>query len=314
MLAATLLAPMVLFPILTASSDLVVNRCDDASQWRGGSPETVLVKEGAGAVRWIPSQNVELSTRAIPHDWSGGNCLRFWMHSAKATGSHLTVVLPSASPTREGPDYFSLNFQVDWQGWREILAPFAEIGRVRQPEGWQKIDSFRLHAAWNPVQKINREDAFVIDDIRVTKCSWRGMLMTDREFFAALDRDASGTGEDSLGRFGRRHDGGQGRFSRLFPPPAVGQVDGQLVGASAAAGPAPAAPPGRRYAQSPPAFQRQDVSAGREDRLGLESGEPGANRRRWNGMRFSIATFSFTIWPRPIGSRATPAMRRRSWP
>jgi hypothetical protein len=192
MFAATLLAPMVLLPILTASSDLVIDRCDDASQWRGGIPETVLVKEGAGAVRWIPSQNVELSTRAIPHDWSGGNCLRFWMHSAKATGSHLTVVLPSASPTREGPDYFSLNFQVDWQGWREILAPFAEIGRVRQPEGWQKIDSFRLHAAWNPVQKINREDAFVIDDIRVTKCSSRGVLMTDREFFEALDVTLAG--------------------------------------------------------------------------------------------------------------------------
>jgi hypothetical protein len=182
-----LLGYALLLPLLTTPADLIVNNCDNAKQWHGASRETVLVKEGAGAIRWVPSQNVEVSTRAIAHDWSGGNCLRFWLYSAKATGSRLTLVLPSADPAREGPDYFSLGLRVDWQGWREIIVPFDEIGAVRHPVGWHKIDSFRLHAAWNPANKIDPDDAFVIDDIRVVRFSKTNTLMTDNEFFAALD-------------------------------------------------------------------------------------------------------------------------------
>ncbi len=180
-------APALLLPLLAAPSDTMVNNCDDARLWRGGIAETVLVKQGTGAVRWTPSRNVELSTGAIAHDWSAGNCLRFWMYSAKATGSRLTLVLPSEDPVQEGPDYFALGLRADWQGWREIVAPYAEIGKARHPVGWHKIGSFRLHAAWNPAVKVNPEDAFVIDDIRVAKLSKAGTLMSDAEFFAALD-------------------------------------------------------------------------------------------------------------------------------
>ena len=183
----TLLGSALLLPLLTASSDVMVNDCDDAKQWRGASREATLVKEGGGAIRWTPSQNVAVSSRAIAHDWSSGNCLRFWMHSAKATGSRLTLVLASADPAQEGMDYFSLGLRVDWQGWREIIAPLKEIGAVRHPAGWHKIDSFRLHAAWDPASKINAEDVFVIDDIRVVRLSKAGTLMSDKEFFEALD-------------------------------------------------------------------------------------------------------------------------------
>lgn len=187
MTAAFVMASTLMLPLLGAPGDLMVNTCDDARQWRGASREAALVKEGTGAVRWVPSQSVELSTRHIPHDWSSGNCLRFWMHSAKATGSRLTLVLPSEDPSREGPDYFALGLRVDWQGWREILAPLDEIGKVRHPMGWHKIESFRLHAAWDPAIKVNADDAFVLDDIRVVRLSKAGAILSDQEFFAALD-------------------------------------------------------------------------------------------------------------------------------
>lgn len=182
-----LLGAVLLLPLSAAPTDIIVNNCDDAKQWHGASREATLVKEGAGAIRWAPSRSAELSTKAIVHDWSRGNCLRFWMHSAKATGSRLTLVLPSEDTAQEGMDYFSLGLRVDWQGWREIIAPFNEIGKARHPLGWHKIESFRLHAAWDPATKVNPEDAFVIDDIRVVRCSMAGVLMSDKEFFEGLD-------------------------------------------------------------------------------------------------------------------------------
>jgi hypothetical protein len=184
LLGSALLSSMPLAP-----AGLIVNNCDNAKQWRGASCETLLVKEGAGAAGWVPSKSVELSTRAIDHDWSGGNCLRFWMHSAKASGSRLALVLPSENPGREGSNYFCLELCADWQGWREIIAPLKEIGAVRHPVGWHKIDCFRLHAAWNPANKINPDDAFMIDDIRVVRLSKAGAVMSDKEFFEALDLD-----------------------------------------------------------------------------------------------------------------------------
>jgi hypothetical protein len=185
--AMAFLGSAILAALPAAPAEVIVNNCDDAKQWHGASRETTLVKEGTGAVGWVPSRSVELSTRVIAHDWSGGNCLRFWMHSAQATGSRLTLVLPSADPARKGSNYFALGLRVDWQGWREIIAPLKEIGAVRHPVGWQKIDSFRLHAAWDPSVKVNPDDAFVIDDIRVVRLSRAGTLMSDKELFAALE-------------------------------------------------------------------------------------------------------------------------------
>jgi len=136
-----------------ATGAIVINTVTTRSKWHGASREATLVKEGTGAVRWVPSQSVDVSTRAIARDWSGGNCLRFWMHSAKATGSRLALVLASENPGREGSITFAWNCVPTWQGWREIIAPLKEIGRVRHPLGWHKIDSFRLHRRLEPRQQ-----------------------------------------------------------------------------------------------------------------------------------------------------------------
>ena len=92
---ALLILCVVLALALAAEGQLVVNDCDDAGAWEGGGPEAELVKQGAGAVRWVPSEHVGLSTGNIPHDWTGGNCLSFWLHSARATGSRIWLIIPS---------------------------------------------------------------------------------------------------------------------------------------------------------------------------------------------------------------------------
>jgi hypothetical protein len=104
----------------------------------------------------------------------------------------LTLVLPSEDRGQEGGDYYSLGLRVDWKGWREIVAPLKEIGPVRHPLGWDTIETFRLHAAWDPANRINPDDSLVIDDIRVVRRSMVSRLMSDQEFFAALDLARSG--------------------------------------------------------------------------------------------------------------------------
>ena len=196
--ALALGAGLALLPLLVyGNGDLIISDCEDAALWRGGAPETELVRSGAGAVRWAPSENVSLVKPDIPHDWTSGNCLRLWLHSAQATGSRVWLILQSEDPAREGMDYYLLTIRVDWEGWREIVAPLDEIGRVRNPVGWHDINSFHLHAAWDPAVVPNPADAFVIDDIRVTTIAGpgEGPRTTDEEFFAALDLSRAGLEE-----------------------------------------------------------------------------------------------------------------------
>ena len=96
---------------LWAQESLTVNDCEDASQFRGGTAEAAVLKQGAGAVRWRPAESVSLETSEIPHDWSGGNVLCFWLHSAKATDSPMWLIcLPR---TRRRRSDYSPWFRLD---------------------------------------------------------------------------------------------------------------------------------------------------------------------------------------------------------
>lgn len=170
-----------------AQDGLVISTCDDASVWRGGESEAETVREGTGAVRWVPSKQAGLSSNAIPHDWTAGNCLSFWLHSAKATGSRVWIIVESQDPTQDGMDYFSQSLVVDWRGWNRVLLPFSVMARVRHPIGWHNIDILQLHSAWDKGAGASAEDMWILDDVRVITISDTGQRMTDEEFFEAMD-------------------------------------------------------------------------------------------------------------------------------
>lgn len=175
-----------------AGADLasaVLNSCDDASGWVGGQVDRTHVKEGMGAIRWAHGESKSLDCSAIPHDWSGCNALSLWMLSERKTGARMTLVLGSEDPQKEGPDYYAATISGDFEGWRKIVIPFAEMGRVRQPAGWQKIDHILFHAAWNPKQTIYKEAVVIVDDLKVVNLSDSGPRMTEEEFFEAMDLD-----------------------------------------------------------------------------------------------------------------------------
>lgn len=172
-------------------ADLLISDCDDASAWnRAVTLDTEHVKQGRGAIRWEWAKFRDLSLKSVPQDWkSGGNCLAFWMYSEKATKSRVWVIISSENKEQEGPDYYSLSFKADFTGWRRYTVPFREIGKARNPLGWDKIGGMQFHSAWDPAATPDAETVLILDDIRVVQVTddVKGPRLTDADFYAALD-------------------------------------------------------------------------------------------------------------------------------
>lgn len=184
------IAALLAAPLVGSAQDrptLVISDCDDASGWQGVTVSTEHVAEGQASVRWQLANPKGITLSDIPHDWSAYNTLRFDLYAENALGSPIWLILPSEAPEHEGPDYFALRLNVDFEGWREMVIAFDETGRVRSPVGWQHIDSFRLHSAWDPDIEVNPEAVVYLDNIRLERFNNVGPRMTDQEFFAALD-------------------------------------------------------------------------------------------------------------------------------
>ncbi len=172
------------------TGDLLISDGEEARLWGPHAGlETQNVKEGAGAIRWEFARGAYIQNSQIPHDWTAGNALSFWLYSAQASGSPIWLIIYSEDKMKEGSDYFCLTLRLDFSGWKKFVIPFYEIGKARFPIGWNKIDSLMLHAAWDPQIKINPADVVILDDIRVIKVAeaGQGPRMTDEEFYAALD-------------------------------------------------------------------------------------------------------------------------------
>lgn len=173
-----------------ARADILVGTCDDDALWQGASGvDTQNFKEGKGAVRWEFAKSSSLDLRDIPRDWSAASGLSFWVWGAAATGSPFWVIVASEDTSAKGSDYYSFSSKVDFVGWRRFVIPFDELGRVRQPVGWSKIDSVRFHAAWDPEVAPDPRTVLLIDDIRAVRLAavGQGPRMTDEEFWDALD-------------------------------------------------------------------------------------------------------------------------------
>lgn len=177
------------------SADVLISDCDDPAAWNGEATlDADTVKEGTGALRWGLAQTLSLSLKATPPDWSSGNGLSFWANSPEATDDMFWVLIYSENDAAGGMDYYAFNTRLNWTGWRHFVVPFAEIGVVRQPVGWHKVDRFGFHSAWNPDVKPDPRSVLILDDIKVITVSGsdKGPRMTDEEFYAALDLDRAG--------------------------------------------------------------------------------------------------------------------------
>lgn len=180
-----------LLPAL-AYAEVVISDCDDAAPWGPNATlDTQTLKTGKGALRWEFAKGPSILNRDIPHDWSGGNAFSFWLNSAQASNSLVWLIIASEDPTVDGMDYFALTLRLDFTGWRKYTIPMYEIGKTRFPRGWQQIDYFEMHAAWDPNVKIDPQDVVILDDLKVVTVAdvGSGPRMTDEELYQALDLD-----------------------------------------------------------------------------------------------------------------------------
>ncbi len=159
------------------------------AEWSGGTLDEQTRRVWPRGVRWDHSASTSLTrTFAKPQDWSSFGALRFWVHSAAANNSSFMVLVNSENPATEGGDYYGFMVKVDWEGWKELILPFREIGASRQPRGWNQVDSVVLTASgWG--QTVNPATVLTLDGFELTTADKAGGQPTDEEFFASLNLD-----------------------------------------------------------------------------------------------------------------------------
>ncbi|MCI0475726.1 MAG: alginate lyase family protein, partial [Anaerolineales bacterium] len=102
------------------------------------------VKEGKRAGKWANvAKNNRIVTDKIPHDWSAYQYLSFWVYSAEANKTSVTLVAHSETePTQQ--NYFNYKITLDWTGWKLFQIGLKEFTVTRAPVGWHKIDSLKF--------------------------------------------------------------------------------------------------------------------------------------------------------------------------
>ncbi|NQT53353.1 heparinase II/III family protein [bacterium] len=168
---------------------------DAVDSWRGLERDTAVVREGTASGRWAAmDESPEAACSEIPHDWSAYNALAFWLHNEKKLDAAFMLILPSERKETEGADYYALKIRLGWTGWKRFLVPFGEMGRARQPLGWNHIDAITFTASgWGNTP--HPEAVVRLDDFRLlTLPRTEGPRLTDEELFAAMDLDHPGLG------------------------------------------------------------------------------------------------------------------------
>lgn len=79
-------------------------------------------------------------------DWSGYNVLTLWVHAQRPTGDVITLGVRSENPDTPHRDFSIATFNVDFQGWQEIVLPFSVFEPLGHPVGWQQVDGIYFFA------------------------------------------------------------------------------------------------------------------------------------------------------------------------
>lgn len=82
----------------------------------------------------------------IPQDWTPYAYLEFDCYSPAKTDAWWKLNIMSDNPETDGGDYYTVEFLVDWEGWKHFKLRLADLVVSRNPIGWHQIDGIEL---WN---------------------------------------------------------------------------------------------------------------------------------------------------------------------
>ncbi len=150
---------------------------DPGTRWRDVRGENGLdlvadsevVKQGETAGKWDPGVAAKyIVNTQVPHDWTGYDSIAMWVHSEKATGAVMALLLYSDEPTTDKPDYYRALVTIDWEGWRELRFYACSFRKAHEAVGFTKIDSVRLaFEGWPGLTRYEPGTVLRFDDLRL---------------------------------------------------------------------------------------------------------------------------------------------------
>jgi hypothetical protein len=138
--------------------------------WKGLAETTELFKSGAHGGLWANlEKNPYVYTTRVPRDWHHFNALRFWAYSRKANGQAVRVLVQSAPrPGTEWQNCFTIDFKVDWEGWKQLTFPQADFQAYGAPAGWQTVDGLILRGGEGGLIALP-DTELVLDDLELVR-------------------------------------------------------------------------------------------------------------------------------------------------
>ncbi|MDK2971390.1 MAG: hypothetical protein PWP23_1145 [Candidatus Sumerlaeota bacterium] len=125
-------------------------------------------RRGKYSGMWADTMGTErVTTKAFPADVSAYEGMVLWVHSEKATGAGIAIVLKSENPASPGSDYYQANLTVDWEGWRLVRIAFADMVVKREPLGLAAIGEFRLASSGFGIDVRSPETVLKFDELRL---------------------------------------------------------------------------------------------------------------------------------------------------
>lgn len=144
LVAVALLAAAELGAQTAPPISLTISDFESPAEWNRGTLVTSPKQQGATSLQWMPDDGT--LTLDEPFDLMAYDGLRLWLHSNKDSGHQLLFYLSSENLATDGGEYYSLQIEVDWTGWRLLELPFLDFKANREPLGLDTVDFVSIYA------------------------------------------------------------------------------------------------------------------------------------------------------------------------
>ncbi len=161
--------------------------------WTGAELGTEVARHGETSALWRNHPDTSsISSENIPHDWTDWSAFTFWVYNEREVDTAFMCIISSNNPETDGIDYWSVRVPLNFTGWRIFGVEIREGTGIRQPRGWDQVDSIRFTAAgWG--HEPHPEAVVYIDQLELRNdVAGEGPLLDDEEFFSLLRDDIEG--------------------------------------------------------------------------------------------------------------------------
>jgi len=181
---------LFLTSVSASAEDLIL------SKWDGLTADAAVLYEGKPALFWPDiAKKTSIPCQNPPGNWTPYAAFSFRVHSEKATDSRLSLIITSENEKTEGPDYYSLTFSSNFEGWRKFVFARETLGAAREPLGWDKIGRVFFSSNW--AHRLDPETRIRIADFRLSTIPIPGTGKTSGELLTNRSFEIDGNHDDT---------------------------------------------------------------------------------------------------------------------